>query len=173
MRETHKRNSALYIRVTDIQMKHTLISFWEGPTTHYKKWEPPLQKSKVLPSYSTIPTIDLHKRRAYRVSFDNSLPLLETWQDTEGLLAIFRAWTSNPVLTKAKRMEKSNNYGIWLWLQFEPRGTTKFVGVRPRREHIMSFRWDPMEQVYPFPEVYEGGLLSGLTILEVSGGCVW
>jgi nitrate reductase assembly molybdenum cofactor insertion protein NarJ len=78
----------------------------------------PLQKNE-SPHYKSASIIFHYphhlftqKKRAYRVSFDNSSPLLETWQDTEGLLAFFRALTSNPVLTKAKRMEKSNNYGI-------------------------------------------------------------
>jgi hypothetical protein len=43
-------------------------------------------------------------------------PLLGTRPDMEACFAFFRALTSNPVLTKDKRMKKekkkSNNYGI-------------------------------------------------------------
>lgn len=123
----YKRNSALYIKL-QIYKWNIPYPFKKvpQPTTKKKKMRAPLRRC--FHHFPLSPPL-IQKRRAYQVSFDNSSPLLGTWQDMKGLLAFFRALTSIPVLTKAKRKGKKQELWHLTLIAIWTEGTTKFVGV--------------------------------------------
>ena len=155
----------------------SVLPLLQGPTTHYQKLEPHYKSASIIFHF---PATD-SKRRAYQVSFEKS-PLTWTTQVTKGLPAIFQALTSNPVLkrkkswkVKAKARTMASDFDCNLKL-----GEHLIVGVETWqiRSGTLSIWWlysfgQDHGMLPPFQRFYDGGFVSGLTIVVVSGGCVW
>ena len=124
----YKRNSALYIKL-QIYKWNILYPFKKVPQpTTKKKNESPT--TKVLPSFSTIPTIDT-KKKSISSEFWQFLHLyLELGKTWRACLHFSGHWHQSLFWQKLKERGKSKNYGIWLWLQFEPREQLNLWGLK-------------------------------------------
>ena len=124
----YKRNSALYIKL-QIYKWNILYPFKKvpQPTTKKKKWEPHYKGASIIfhnPHH-------WYKKEEHIKWVLTILHLyLELGKTWRACLHFSGHWHQSLFWQKLKERGKSKNYGIWLWLQFEPREQLNLWGLK-------------------------------------------